>query len=739
MLNGKSSNNYFSFDSDCDRTLTRTAWTQIRDDLENSYLVSHSIKARSSHRSFLSRCRTLERFLHLGGDRVNGLKFLLFASKLRTYYCSTLKNKRQRHILEMEVGKVGFVFNIEKAVDLCCRDWFKILMNVYPDYLLPFTTSHPDDINRTLSGNVDQQDEVNCCLESEIFEFHGKTYQSGNMLSGDELTEGNRRACDMSEWDETESASIHVNGGSDEPSECESVRNNRLRTPMDHESELLPDTQRADYEHPPSRATRMENELLHPDPQRFSLPSQSQILLQEGENALNGDRPGQEGFDLNRHTSISIEAAESIQTENMGRSERGEMGENGGKHAVSLQRKRKGKKPAVQKTMIWRRGAGQIGPRLRKALRNYTKKNSLWRLTAECQRSGLKMNSWASEAGRNVPGLNAGFDRVDQVREGAAPNFAFVRLESASHRSDETGEEGFQLDSEGQAVDQEIVAPIIGCLGEDQDGGELEREETAGADGILEDDRNTSGVMQPASVGEDSDSPSGNEDGDVSNVTQSAFEGEDIVGEEQVDNRQNIVQVGGLPADEVEFGGTLHEEIEDSDSPPGEEDRDASSVTQSTSEGGGIVGEERVDDRQDAAQLGGLPAVGGERERDTRQEEIENLDGPSEYKDQDVLSGTQPPPEFEGIVGDEQADHRQEDTEPIEMLPSETADPVSHIDVAASSGIEERGRKRKFEHEVGDESRGVLKKLRIADELETTSREPFDEEWWNQYLCFDNC
>ena len=155
------------------------AWTQLKDNLENSYLASRSIKASSSYRSFLCRCRTLERFLHIGCNRVNGLKVLLFAPKLRAHYCTTLKTQRERHILEMELKKSGLISNIEKAVDLRCRDWLNILMKAYPDHIVPFTIGQTDDIKRALSENVNQQVEVNSYPGNEIFKGQEKIYQPG--------------------------------------------------------------------------------------------------------------------------------------------------------------------------------------------------------------------------------------------------------------------------------------------------------------------------------------------------------------------------------------------------------------------------------------------------------------------------------------------------------------------------------------------------------------------------------
>ena len=180
MFNRKSSDNCFLFYSDCIRKLTLKARTEQKNDLQNSYLASplRSNECPGTYRAFLSRCRTVARFLlHLGGgDRVNGLKILLFSPKLGPY-----DNKEKQASLEMEIRKAEFVSSIVKAVDLCCPDWFTILMAAYPDHLLPFV-SQMDEINRPLS---DPQVEINGCLENEISECPGKTYQPGNMHSGD--------------------------------------------------------------------------------------------------------------------------------------------------------------------------------------------------------------------------------------------------------------------------------------------------------------------------------------------------------------------------------------------------------------------------------------------------------------------------------------------------------------------------------------------------------------------------
>ena len=165
-------------------------------------------------------------------------------------------------------------------------------------------------------------------------------------------------------------------------------------------------------------------------------------------------------------------------------------------------------------------------------------------------------------------------------------------------------------------------------------------------------------------------------------------------------HRQDIEHVDVHSANGLE-GDALQEEIEDSDGPSGNEDRDASSVTRSASEGEGIVGEDGMDHQQDSVQVDGPPADGVEL-KDNLYEEI---------------------------------DHPQ-DTEPFEVLPENT-DPVSHIDVGDSSGIEQ-GKKRKFGPGVGDGSRGPLKQRRTVDGLDTVSRDAFDEQWWNQYVRFDD-
>ena len=81
--------------------------------------------------------------MRLRHNRVDGLKILLFAPKLKTHCLNS--SDRYWCILETEIRKEKLLSDIEEAVNLNCPDWFEILKAAYSDHLSSFLISQGDD------------------------------------------------------------------------------------------------------------------------------------------------------------------------------------------------------------------------------------------------------------------------------------------------------------------------------------------------------------------------------------------------------------------------------------------------------------------------------------------------------------------------------------------------------------------------------------------------------------------